>query len=69
MLSPLGTLEMFTQDLLVNVWDYAIKKLIVSSNKNDILTRFFPSGEMKKKKLVNLLAPVWIFKFLVILKD
>ena len=27
-----------------------IKKLIVSSNKNDILTRFFSSGEMKKRK-------------------
>ena len=29
---------------------YQIKKLIVSSNKNDILTRFFSSGEMKKRE-------------------
>ena len=46
-----------------------IKKLVVSSNKNDILTRFFSSGEMKKKRLVNLLVQVWIFKFQVTLKD
>ena len=30
-----------------------IRKLIVSSNKNDILTRFFSSGEMKKEKEEN----------------
>ncbi len=34
-----------------------IKKLIVCSNKNDILTRFFNSGEMKKKKVVKSLSP------------
>ncbi len=34
-----------------------IKKLIVSSNKNDILTRFFSSGEMKKEKVSESLSP------------
>ena len=34
-----------------------IKKLIVSSNKNDILTRFFSSGEMKKEKVSQSLSP------------
>tara|TARA_Y100000589_G_C27039077_1_gene582349 strand:- start:428 stop:1006 length:579 start_codon:yes stop_codon:yes gene_type:complete len=34
-----------------------IKKLIVSSNKNDILTRFFSSGEMKKEKVYESLSP------------
>ena len=39
-----------------------IKKLIVSSNKNDILTRFFSSGEMKKEKVKSIFKPVWIFQ-------
>ena len=34
-----------------------IKKLIVGSNKNDILTRFFSSGEMKKEKVNESLSP------------
>ena len=34
-----------------------IKKLIVSSNKNDILTRFFSSGEMKKEKVSQSFSP------------
>ena len=34
-----------------------IRKLIVSSNKNDILTRFFSSGEMKKEKVRESLSP------------
>ena len=34
-----------------------INKLIVCSNKNDILSRFFDSGEMKKKKVVKSLSP------------
>jgi len=34
-----------------------IKKLVVSSNKNDILTRFFSSGEMKKQKVSQSFSP------------
>ena len=34
-----------------------IKKLIVCSNKNDILTRFFSNGEMKKKVMRESISP------------
>ena len=34
-----------------------IKKIIISSNKNDILTRFFKTGRMKIKKTLTSLSP------------
>ena len=34
-----------------------IKKLVISSNKNDILTRFFDSGKMVIKKTLTSLSP------------
>ena len=34
-----------------------IKKLIVASNSNDVLTRFFKSGKMEKKKAVTTISP------------
>ena len=36
---------------------FPIKKLIIGSNQNDILTRFFASGEMKKGDVVQTLSP------------
>ena len=46
-----------------------ISKLICGSNQNDILTRFFENGIMKRKNVFLLIAQVWIFKFLAILRD
>ena len=34
-----------------------IKKIIIGSNKNDILTRFFKTGKMKIKKTLTSLSP------------
>ena len=59
MLSPRGTLEMFTQDLLVNVWDYQLKNLLskldidLSSDTENIKNKVvFGSGDSNADLLI-----------------
>jgi threonine synthase len=46
-----------------------VGRLIISTNKNDILHRFIKSNDYSKKESLKQWPQVWIYKYQVILKD
>ena len=65
---PTGNFGNVYAGFVSKIMGLPLKKLVVSSNRNDILTRFFQTGVMQKRKVVKSLVQVWIFKFQAILK-
>ena len=54
---PTGNFGNVYAGFVSKIMGLPLNKLIVSSNRNDILTRFFQTGIMQKKKVVKSLSP------------
>lgn len=54
---PTGNFGNVYAGFVSKIMGLPLKKLVVSSNRNDILTRFFQTGVMQKRKVVKSLSP------------